>query len=78
MAKIVKRGVQHLILSVVSVGKARLKNYLFTISYCIRLVANYLVVQDVLITADYIIRYSHVVEKSNEVTFATKEKLFSK
>lgn len=38
------------------------------------MVANYLVIQDVLITADYIIRYSHVVEKSNEVTFATKEK----
>lgn len=32
VAKIVKRGVQHLILSVVSVGKARLKNYLFTIT----------------------------------------------
>ena len=46
--------------------------------YCIRLVGNYLVVQDVLITADYTIRYSHIVQKSNEVTFATKEKLFSK
>ena len=45
--------------------------------YCIRFVVG-LVVQDVLITADYIIRYSHMVEKSNEVTFATKEKLCSK
>lgn len=77
VAKTVKRGV-HLMLSVMSASKARLKFIYLRSRYYIRLVANYLLVQDILITADYIIRYSHMVEKSNEVTFATKEKLFSK
>lgn len=85
VAKTVKRGV-HLMLSVMSASKARLKIYLFTITLLHKVGCELFTstqsteywVQDILITADYIIRYSHMVEKSNEVTFATKEKLFSK